>query len=96
MVCMLAAGLKTPRIKSDQRHELPEMARRPERKNEKIKKVAHRASYGAPGSQNNPQNPNFSNVVDVMMGFFRGLLLFDVMVHGLSEHKQKCARTKLH
>ena len=43
-VCMLTAGLKTPRIKSDQRDELPEMARRPERKNEKLKKVARGAS----------------------------------------------------
>ena len=40
--CMLTTGLKTPRIKSDQRDELPEMARRPERKNEKIKKSCPR------------------------------------------------------
>ena len=44
MPCTLTAGLKTPRIESDQRDELPEMARRPERKNEKIKKVARGAS----------------------------------------------------
>ena len=43
VVCMLTAGLKTPRIKSDQRDELPEMARRPERKNEKIKKSCPRS-----------------------------------------------------
>ena len=41
-----ATGLETPGIKSDQRDELPEMARRPERKNEKIKKVALERAAG--------------------------------------------------
>ena len=43
---MLATGPETPGIKSDQMDELPQIARRPERKNEKMKKIAHRVSCG--------------------------------------------------
>ena len=60
---MLTTGLKTPRIKSDQRDELPEMARRPERKNEKIKKVAREKAVADAARAEKAQNARAEKAV---------------------------------